>query len=124
MELSENERLEMEVENKLAYVLAKCYRNIPWSKIGVRSAHKFFVDRIRASAGAVNFKEFLDTFTRKINVPFVKIEPEYVDFLDENKAITMQLLRRESTYLANFALETVEQIKAEDKLKAKGQSTL
>ena len=112
-EYTEQELLEMEVENKLAHVLAKCYVRIPWRKIGVKSAHKFFVDRIRASSNARNFKEFLDVFTRKLNVEFVNIETEYVQFLDENIHITMMLLRKESTYLANFALETVDTLKTQ-----------
>ena len=112
-EYTEQELLEMEVENKLAYVLAKCYVRIPWRKIGVKSAHKFFVDRIRASSNARNFKEFLDVFTKKLNVEFVNIETEYVQFLDENIHITMMLLRKESTYLANFALETADTLKTQ-----------
>ena len=112
-EYTEQELLEMEVENKLAYILAKCYIRIPWKKIGVKSAHKFFVDRIRASSNARNFKEFIDVFTRKLNVEFVNIETEYVQFLDENIHITMMLLRKESTYLANFALETVDTLKTQ-----------
>ena len=112
-EYTEQELLEMEVENKLAYILAKCYIGIPWKKIGVKSAHKFFVDRIRASSNARNFKEFLDVFTRKLNVEFVNIETEIVQFLDENIHITMMLLRKESTYLANFALETADTLKTQ-----------
>lgn len=123
-EYTEQERVEMEVENKLAYILAKCYMRIPWRKIGVKSAHKFFVDRIRASSGARNFKEFLDVFTRKINVEFVNIETEYIQFLEDNINITMMLLRKESTYLANFALETVDEIKKHEKLEKTGQKTL
>ena len=112
-EYSKQEQLEMEVENKLAYVLAKCYMRIPWRKIGVKSAHKFFVDRIRASSNARNFKEFLDVFTRKLNVEFVNIETEIIQFLEDNLNITMMLLRKESTYLANFALETVDTLKTQ-----------
>ena len=112
-EYTEQELLEMEVENKLAYVLAKCYVRIPWRKIGVKSAHKFFVDRIRASSNARNFKEFIDVFTKKLNVEFVNIETEIVQFLDENIHITMMLLRKESTYLANFALETADTLKTQ-----------
>ena len=123
-EYSQQEKLEMEVENKLAYILAKCYMRIPWRKIGVKSAHKFFVDRIRASSNAKNFKEFIDVFTRKINVEFVNIETEYVRFLEDNIPITMMLLRKESTYLANLALETVDELKEADKLNKKGQKTL
>lgn len=112
-EYSKQEQLEMEVENKLAYVLAKCYMRIPWRKIGVKSAHKFFVDRIRASSNARNFKEFLDVFTKKLNVEFVNIETEIVQFLEDHINITMMLLRKESTYLANFALETVDTLKTQ-----------
>jgi hypothetical protein len=118
------EALEMEVENKLAYALAKCYILIPWRKIGVKSAHKFFVDRIRASGNARNFKEFLDIFCRKINVEFVKLDKEVIDFLTEQNNITMMLIRKESTYLANFALETVDEVKAHEKLAKSGQTTL
>ena len=117
------EQLEMEVENKLAYALAKCYILIPWRKIGVKSAHKFFVDRIRASGNAKNFKEFLDIFCRKINVEFVKLDTGVMDFLTEQNEITMMLIRKESTYLANFALETVDEVKAHEKLAKTGQTT-
>ena len=123
-EYTQQELLEMEVENKLAYILAKCYIRIPWKKIGVKSAHKFFVDRIRAAGNARNFKEFLDVLTLKLNVEFVNIETEYVQFLEDNINITMMLLRRESTYLANFALETVDEIKKAEKLAKTGQKTL
>ena len=122
--ISENEKKEMEIENKLAYVLAKVYVQIPWKKIGVKSAHKFFVDRIRASSNSPNFKEFLDLFLKKCNVEFVKIDVEIIDFLDDNRALVMNLLRKESTYIANFALETVELVKEERELKKKGQTTL
>lgn len=122
--MSENERLEMEVENKLAYCLAKVYVQIPWRKIGVKSAHKFFIDRIRASSTAPNFKEFLDLFLKKVNVEFVKIDTEIIEFLEDNRALVMNLLRKESVYLANFALETVEIVKEEKKLKEQGQMTL
>ena len=123
-EYTEEELLEMEVENKLAYVLAKCYVRIPWRKIGVKSAHKFFVDRIRASSNARNFKEFLDVFTKKLNVEFVNIETEIVQFLEDHINITMMLLRKESTYLANFALETDKKKKKQEKLAKTGQKTL
>lgn len=122
--MNETELKEIEVENKLAYVLAKCYMIIPWRKIGVKSAHKFFVDRIRASSNAKNFKEFLDVFLKKINVEFVKVDKEVLDFLEENNTITMMLLRKESTYMANFALETVDEIKEHEKLRKTGQTTL
>lgn len=124
MSLSEKERVEMEIENKLAYVLAKVYVQIPWKKIGVKSAHKFFVDRIRASSSAANFKEFLDLFLKKVNVEFVRIDTEIIDFLEDNRALVMSLLRKESIYIANFALETVDIVKEEKKLKDQGQMTL
>lgn len=122
--ISENEALEMEVENKLAYVLAKVYVQIPWRKIGVKSAHKFFVDRIRAASTANNFREFLDLFLKKVNVEFVKVDTEYIEFIDSNRSIAMNLLRKESTYLANMALECVDDVKAENKRRADGQKTL
>lgn len=123
-EYTQEELLELEVENKLAYILARVYMQIPWRKIGVKSAHKFFVDRIRASSNSRNFKEFLDVFTKKVNVEFVKIETEYIQFLEDNLSITMMLLRKESTYLANFALETVDELKEHEKLAKTGQKTL
>lgn len=123
-EYSEQEQLEMEIENKLAYCLAVVYRKIPWRTIGVKSAHKFFVDRIRASSNSRNFKEFLDVFTKKVNVEFVKIDTDIVEFLDGHVSITMMLLRKESTFIANMALETVEELKKHEELAKTGQKTL
>ena len=121
---TENERQEMEIENKLAYVCAEVYTHIPWNKINVKSAHKFFVDRIRASAGTRDFKEFVDTFTKKCNVDFVKIDTDVINFLDDNRNLAMNLLRKESVYIANLALEHVDYLKQQKKLREKGQTTL
>lgn len=103
-----NEELENEIEYKLAFVLASVYMRIPWSKIGVKSAHKFFVDRIRSSSNSRNFKEFMDIFTRKCNVEFIKIDTDIMNFLDEHLDVTLMLLRKESVFIANYALEVVE----------------
>ena len=119
-----DEELEMEIENKLAYMLAKCYIQIPWRKIGVKSAHKFFIDRIRASSTAPDIKTFLDVFTRRINVEFVQIDKEVLDFLTRENATAMSLIRKESTYLTNFALEIRDEVKSDEKLAKAGQTTL
>ena len=124
IEYDTHEELEIDVEQGIAYCLALTYRRIPWQKIGVKSAHTFFVDRIRASSNARNFREFLDVFTRKVNVEFVKVEPDLIRFLEENVTLTMMLLRKESTFIANLALEKVEDLKIAEKLKASGQKTL
>lgn len=124
-EITEQERFEMEIENKLAYILGEVYVKIPWRKVGVKSAHKFFVDRINASSTAPNFKEFLDVFIHKCGVDFVR--PEETDalkFLDENRAVVMRLLRKETTYIANLALDYVDEIKENRKFLASGQKTL
>ena len=109
--MTENELSNKEIESKLAYVLAQVYMNIPWNKIHISNAHKFFIDRIRASTNTKTFKEYLDVLTRKCNVEIIKIDTNILDFLDENSNITMRLLRNESLYVCNFALETVEELK-------------
>jgi len=106
-----NEITNNEIENKLAYVLARVYRDIPWNKIHISNAHKFFIDRIRASTNTKTFKEYLDVLTRKCNVEIIKIDTNILDFLDENSHITMRLLRNETLYICNLALETVEELK-------------
>lgn len=106
-----NEQLELEVENKLAYVLAKAYTLIPWSKIKVSNAHKFFMERIRASSNTRTFKEYLDVLCMKLNIEMMKIDTNIIDFLNENNNITMKLIRTESLYICNFALETADKIK-------------
>lgn len=106
-----NEQLENTIEEKLAHVLAEIYLRIPWRKIGTKSAHKFFVDRIRASANSMNFKQFLDTFTLKVNVEFVKLNTNDLNFLYAHDSFVMSLLRKESTYLANYSLEIVNELK-------------
>lgn len=122
MKYSEEE--EMEIENQLAEMLAHVYVNIPWQKIGVKSAHKFFVDRIRAASGTRDVKEFLDTFTKKCNVNFVKVDPNLVKDLNLKKDLSMNLLRKESVYIANLSLEQVDRLREEKKLRSKGQTTL
>ncbi len=106
-----DEKIELKLEDTLAIVLAKVYLQIPWSKIGVRSAHKFFIDRIRASSNAKNFKEFLDVLTKKVNVVFVKIDSDKIDLLNNYNDFTMMLIRKESLYVTNYALEKVEELK-------------
>lgn len=106
-----DENLENEIEYKLAFVLASVYIKIPWSKISVKSAHKFFVDRIRSSCNTRNFKEFLDIFTRKCSVEFIKIDTDIINFLNEHLDTVMMLLRKESVFIANYALEVVVELK-------------
>lgn len=103
--------LETKIEDELAYCLACVYIKIPWRKIGVKSTHKFFVDRIRSSSNSRNFKEFIDVFTMKCNVEFLKIDTEIINFLNDHLDITMMLLRKESTFIANYALENVVELK-------------
>ena len=118
------EEEEMKIEEYLSIICAYVYMNIPWTKIGVKSAHKFFVDRIRAASGARDPKEFLDTFGKKCNVNFVKVDPEILQELQEKKDLSMRLLRRESVYIANLALVQVETLREQKKLSSTGQTTL
>lgn len=118
--MNEHEKLEIEIEDKLAYALAKVYVRIPWRKIGVSSAHKFFVDRIRASGNAKNIKEFFDILTKKVNVEFVKIDTDLLQYLDDHREISLMLIRKESIFIANLALEKVDLVKNENM----GQATL
>ncbi|MBQ6220071.1 MAG: hypothetical protein IJH63_10040 [Methanobrevibacter sp.] len=106
-----DDKIEDDLEEKLAIILARIYLQIPWSKISVKSAHKFFIDRIRASANAKNFKEFLDILTRKVSVTFVKLDSEDICLLEEYNEFTMGLIRKESLYVTNYALEKVDELK-------------
>lgn len=119
-----SEELTLEIEDKLAESLAYVYMRIPWSKLNIKSAHKFFVDRIRASSNSKDFKDFLDVFTMKCNVEFVRINKEVFDFLNKYTGEVMQLLRKDSTYIANYALDKVETLKEKAKLEKQGQTTL
>jgi hypothetical protein len=112
------------IESNLAYVLAKTYVRIPWKQIGVKSAHTFFIDRVRASSGSRNIKEFMEQLQKKVQVSFVDVETEHIDLLEENKAIALRLLRKETNYIVMLALEQVEGLREQMKLKSKGQSTL
>lgn len=124
MENEEKERLEQDVEGKLAYVLAKTYVKIPWKKIGVKSAHTFFVDRVRAASKSRNIRQFMEELQKTVNVEFVDVETEFVDFLEENRPYTLQLLRKETNYIVMLALENVDQLREAWKLKKEGQGVL
>lgn len=101
----------LRIENKLAGILALVYMRIPWSKIKVQNAHKFFIDRIRASSNTRSFKEYLDVLCRKTQVEMVQVDTEDIEYLDKYSNVTMSLLRKESLYVCNLALETVDNIK-------------
>lgn len=109
--LTEKEELESHVEDKLAYILAKIYLKIPWTKIGVKSAHKYFIDRIRASNSSENIKQFIEKLCKKVSVDFVKIDTEIILFLEENRSYCFKLLRNETQYITLLSLETVDYIK-------------
>ena len=65
--MEEKERNEKEVEAKLAYVLANVYMRIPWRKIGVKSAHTFFIERVRAASRASNIRKFVESLEKKVS---------------------------------------------------------
>lgn len=106
-----NEEEIMRIENKLAGILAMIYIRIPWQKIKVQNAHKFFIDRIRASSNTKTFKEYLDVICKKTQVEMVQIDTEDIEYLDKYNNITMRLIRNESLYICNLALETAETLK-------------
>lgn len=106
--------IEEEIEEKLASILAKIYLQINWRKINVKSAYKFYIDRIRASNNTRTFKEFLDVLTRKVQVEYVKLDINDVNFLEENNKVTMCLLRKETLYITNYCIMKVQEYKGEN----------
>ena len=100
------------------------YTRIPWRKIGVKSAHTFFIERVREASGAQNIKQFIEAACKNVEVPMVNIETEYIDFLEENRAYALNVLRKETNYIIMLALENATKIKEERKLAEKGQATL
>lgn len=103
-----------EVENNLAYVLAETYMRIPWSKIKAKNAHTFFMDRVKATSNSQNFKQFFDNICLKLEVEFVRIPTETINFLQENSDEVMRILRKESLGIVNYALDIVEELKGEN----------
>ena len=66
----------IQVEEKLATILAQIYTHIPWSNIKVNNAHKFFLDRIRASSNTQTFKQYIDVLCIKCNIEMIKLNIE------------------------------------------------
>ena len=122
--MEENERLQKEVEAKLAYILAMIYTRIPWRKIGVKSAHTFFIERVREASGAQNIKQFIEAACKNVEVPMVNIETEYIDFLESNRPYALNVLRKETNYIVLLALENKEKLKEKQKLAKDGQVAL
>jgi 1-acyl-sn-glycerol-3-phosphate acyltransferase len=100
-----------EVENQLAYVLAQTYIRIPWNRIHAKNAHTFFMDRVKATSNSQNFKQFLDNLCLKVEVEFVRIPTEIINFLSENSSEVMRILRKECLGIVNYALDIVEENK-------------
>ena len=122
--MEEKERNEKEVEAKLAYVLANVYMRIPWRKIGVKSAHTFFIERVRAASRASNIRKFVESLEKKVEVPIIPVETEYLDLLEENRPYALNVLRKETNYIVMLALENVDKLKEARKLQEQGQATL
>ncbi len=122
--MEENERLQKEVEAKLAYILGNVYIRIPWKKIGGSNAHTFFIERVREAAGAVNIKQFIEAVEDNVGVPIVIIETEYLDFLEDNRKAALNVLRKETNYIVLLALENVDKLKEAKKLAKEGQATI
>lgn len=122
--MEEKERNEKEVESKLAYILASVYIRIPWRKIGVKSAHTFFIERVRAASRASNIRQFIESLEKKVEVPMAQIETEYIDLVEENRAYALNVLRKETNYIVMMALENVDLLKESRKLEKEGQATL
>jgi hypothetical protein len=100
-----------EVKNELAYVLAKMYMRIPWSKIKTKSAHKFFMDRIKASSGSEDFNQFIETLRLKLDCGFIRIPTKTNSFLIENNTEVMNILRKNTLFITNYALDIVDELK-------------
>ena len=122
--MEENERLQKEVEAKLAYILGNVYIRIPWKKIGGSNAHTFFIERVREAASAVNVKQFVESLEKNVGVPMIVVESEYLDFLEDNRRYALNVLRKETNYIVLLALENVDKLKENRKLAEKGQATL
>ncbi|OPY23622.1 MAG: hypothetical protein A4E26_00736 [Methanobacterium sp. PtaU1.Bin097] len=122
--MDEKEHKEKEVEAKLAYILASVYIRIPWRKIGVKSAHTFFIERVRAASRASNIREFIESLEKKVEVPIAQIETQYIDLLEENRPYALNVLRKETNYIVMLALENVDKLRESKKLAEQGQATL
>lgn len=114
-----NETEIMGIEEELATVLAMIYRRIDWSKISTKSAHLFYQSNIRASMNVVNFKQFLDKLCKKVGVQFIKLDSDLIRKLN-NESLVMSLIREETVYIMNYALDIAEEMKNEDKRGLKG----
>ena len=99
------------VETTLAETLASVYSNIPWSKIKVSNAYRFYKDRVYACTNCADFKQFLDKLCLKCNVSFVRISSETIEYLEEYNDEVMGILRKENTFIVNYALDIVEERK-------------
>ena len=101
------------VERTLAEVLADIYMNIPWNKVKVSNAFKFYKDRVYNCTNCINFKEYLDKLCLKCNVSFIRLSSGAINFLMENNTEVMNLLRKETLFIVNYALDIVEKRKME-----------
>ena len=97
---------------------------IEWKKIGVKSAYTFFVSRVEEAASAPNIRQFIKNARNNVEVPFVRVETEYIDFLEGNRVYALNVLRKETDYPVNLALENVDKLREEKKLADKDQTTM
>lgn len=104
-----------EVSNELGYVLAQMYLHVPWAKIKTKSAHKFFMDRIRASSNSEDFNQFSETLRFKLDCGFIRIPTKTNSFLMANNTEVMRILRKNTLFITNYALDIVDELRNEKK---------
>ena len=119
-----------EIDEKLANVLASCYRMLDFSKTGGRYAYDFFASKILTAGHAPGFGESLDVLGKKcalhafkdgayITATAFEFNPEDAGILVQNQEEVLRRMRERSNYLAILAKCIVDSEK-----KMKGNKSL
>jgi len=93
------EKLENKIEATLAEILGAVYSRVDWKKTARgRVPTDVFQHRLRCASCQSTVRRVLEKLCRGLGLQSVPVDPEKIDFLEENKDTVLEKLREESVY--------------------------
>lgn len=103
----------LDLEDLIAYILAKVYSRVNWRRIvrGGRDPLDVFQHRVLFASYTNTFSNFLERLCRSLNVQSVRIECEVLDVLNRESGKVLDYIRQNSIYLVVKAYDLYKKLR-------------
>lgn len=108
-----------ELYERVADMLARAYRRVQWHKMGARSAYDIFAHRVKVAGNMNSITRFLEKLCHGLHLQSISIDPQKIEFLEENRDEVLRMIREETVYLVLLAAKKSKDMKAQKKGKQK-----